>query len=231
MDTTAGVKTMPMVLICKPKPRAGCGVPKRIFLRHDITHRVRGVTMIEVLISIVILSLGLLGFGGLQARMQLAEIESFQRAQAIVLLQDMVDRINANRRNATSYVTSDPLGTSSTLDCSAPGTNVALKDQCEWSNALTGATETKVAGGATVKIGTMNEARGCITNPVTAMPREFVVAVVWQGIVPTAAPTATACGSGAGAYGSDDKLRRSMIARVKIGCLQNDITTGACVTP
>ena len=213
-------------LIVNEKFTLGCCVT-----RHKVARRIDGVTMIEVLISIVILTLGLLGFGGLQARMHLAEIESFQRAQAVILLQDMVDRLNANRRNASSYVTADPLGTSSALDCSAPGTDVALKDRCEWSTALTGAAETKVSGGATVRIGTMNEARGCITNPVTIMPREFVVSVVWQGIVPTAAPTATDCGAGVAAYGSDDKLRRSMIARVKIGCLQNDITTGACVTP
>jgi type IV pilus assembly protein PilV len=193
--------------------------------------RVRGVTMIEVLVSVLILTVGLLGVAGLQARMQTAEIEAFQRAQAIVLLQDMVDRINANRRDAVNYVSPTlPLGTGSTLGCTAPGTNVALKDKCEWSSALSGAAETKVTGGVTVTIGAMNEARGCITNPVASMPREMVVAVVWQGIVPTIVPAATSCGSGNAAYGSDGKLRRAMIARIKIGCLQNDPTTGVCVT-
>jgi len=188
----------------------------------------RGVTMIEVLVALLILTIGLLGVAGLQARMQTAEIEAFQRAQAIVLLQDMVDRINANRKNAVSYVTVVPLGTASTLDCSAPGTNVSLKDRCAWSDELTGAAETQTAGGA--KLGAMNEARGCISNPVAAMPREMVVAVVWQGIVPTIVPTATACGSGEAAYGADGKLRRAMITRIKIACLQNDPATGVCVT-
>ena len=201
-------------------------------LHPGMARHVRGVTMIEVLVSVLILTVGLLGVAGLQARMQAAEIEAFQRAQAIVLLQDMVDRINANRRDAVNYVSPPaPLGTDSTLDCSAPGTNIALKDKCEWSDALTGAGETKDSGGTTVKIGAMNEARGCITNPVATMPRELVVAVVWQGIVPTLVPSATTCGSGIAAYGSDGKLRRAMIARIKIGCLQNDPTSGACVTP
>jgi len=199
-------------------------------LRTGTARHFRGVTMIEVLVSVLILTVGLLGVAGLQARMQTAEIEAFQRAQAIVLLQDMVDRINANRIDAVNYVSpSDPLGTGSTLDCTAPGTNVALKDKCEWSSALTGSAETKTVGGA--KIGAMNEARGCITNPVASMPREMVVAVVWQGIVPTVVPAATSCGSGNAAYGSDGKLRRAMIARIKIGCLQNNPTTGVCVTP
>jgi hypothetical protein len=75
----------------------------------------------------------------------------------------------------------------------------------------------------------MNNARGCITNPVTTMPREVVVAVAWQGLQPTLAPAATNCGSGS--YGSDDRYRRALVARIVIGCLQNDPTTGLCVTP
>jgi hypothetical protein len=51
---------------------------------------------------------------------------------------------------------------------------------------------------------------------------------VWQGVTPTVAPTSTACGQGL--YGNE-QTRRAMIARIKIGCLQNDPTTGVCVTP
>ena len=94
---------------------------------------------------------------------------------------------------------------------------------------MLGSAETK--SGGTIKIGAMNEARGCITVPVATMPREVVVAVVWQGIASTVAPTSTTCGVGQAAYGSDDKLRRALIARVKIACLQNDPATGVCVTP
>src|SRR5205814_2345916 len=70
-----------------------------------------GATMMEVLVSILIVVIGLLGLAGLQSRINLSEMESFQRAQALVLLQDMVDRINANRKNAALYVTTQPLGT------------------------------------------------------------------------------------------------------------------------
>jgi len=155
--------------------------------------------------------------------MQAAEFEAFQRSQAIVLLQDMVDRVNANRKNAANYVTASPLGTGSTLNCSAPAT-VAVKDQCQWSAAILGAAET--TGGANV--GAVAGGRGCITLPVATMPREVVVAVVWQGVTPTLALASTTCGQGL--YG-DEKTRRAMIAKIKIGCLQNDIDTGLCVTP
>ena len=184
----------------------------------------RGVSMLEVLISIVLLTIGLLGVAQLQFRMQAAEVEAYQRTQAIVLLQEMVDRINANRKNAADYVTAVPLGTASTIDCSSPAT-LALRDQCDWHAALLGRNETR--GGT--QVGAMNGARGCVSNPVTTMPRQMVVAVTWQGLTPTAAPGATPCGQGL--YGADDRFRRAMVASVTIGCLQNDSATGICVTP
>jgi type IV pilus assembly protein PilV len=192
---------------------------------HTISGRAeRGVSLIEVLITIVILSFGLLGVAGLQARMQVAEVEAYHRSQAIVLLQDMVNRINANRANALDYVTAAPLGTDNAVaDCA--GLAGAALDLCEWSNALLGAAET-TAGGQ--KVGGMIGARGCIINVAAAMPREFVVAVAWQGLVPTVAPAATTCGEGL--HGAEP-MRRALIARLAIGCLQNDPTTGLCVTP
>lgn len=187
------------------------------------TRRQTGFTMLEVLVTIVILAFGLLGLAGLHGRVQLAEVESYGRAQAIVLAEDMVARLNANRKNAMSYVTSSPLGTGNALaDCS--GLIAADLDLCQWSNALLGSSEQasgEMRGG-------MIGARGCIQNTVATMPREFIVAVVWQGITPTVAPTTTTCGQGE--YGND-ATRRAITARVKIGCLQNDPTTGVCVTP
>lgn len=186
--------------------------------------RLRGVTMIEVLVTIVILTFGLLGVVALQARMQVAQSESYHRSQAILLMQDIVDRVNANRSNALNYVTATPLGTGNAIqDCT--GLAGAALDLCEWNNALLGATES-TAGGQSA--GAMIGARGCITNVVATMPREFVVAVTWQGLVPTVAPASTPCGQGL--YGND-QMRRALVARVMIGCLQNDPTTGLCVTP
>lgn len=186
--------------------------------------RIRGVTMIEVLITIVILTIGLLGVAGLQARMQLAEVESYHRSHAIVLLQDIVARVAANRRNAMNYVTATPLGTGNALQNCIGLTGSAL-DLCQWNNALLGAAETSSGG---QQVGAMIGARGCISNVSATMPREFTIAVAWQGVTPTVASTATTCGQGL--YG-DEQTRRALVARIKIGCLQNDPTTGLCVTP
>ena len=184
----------------------------------------RGATLIEVLVTIVILTFGLLGVAALQVRMQLAQAESYHRAHAVLLLQDMVDRVNANRNDALNYVTAAALGTGNTIqDCT--GLTGAARDHCEWNNALLGTAESTASG---QQAGGMIDARGCITNVVATMPREFVVAVTWQGLSPTVAPTSTTCGQGL--YGNE-QTRRALVARVTIGCLQNDPTTGQCVTP
>lgn len=186
--------------------------------------RQRGTSMIEVLVSIVIVVLGLLGLAGLQSHATLAEMESFQRAQAILLLQDMVDRINANRLNHMQYVTPSPVGADEGYkDCSIPPT-VSERDLCEWNNALFGAAESSSGG---TRVGAMIGARGCVQNTVITMPRQFLVSVVWQGTTPTKAP-ATACGTGQ--YG-DEATRRAITATVTIGCLQNNPASGVCIFP
>jgi type IV pilus assembly protein PilV len=172
----------------------------------------RGFLMIEVLITMFVLLIGLIGLAGLQARAQQVENESYQRVQALMLLRDMADRINANRALAASYVTGSPLGTGSSISCTAPTTTLEI-DQCEWHTALLGAAET--SGGANV--GAMLNARGCVSN-LTASPNgPYLVQVVWQGLVPSGAPPASVtCGSGS--YG-DESLRRAVTTVVQIGDL------------
>lgn len=176
--------------------------------------------MLEVLVTIVILAFGMLGLAGLQSKIFSAEMESYQRGQAVVLMNDMVERINANRNAAATYVLgANTLGTGDAqpADCSALATGLA-RDKCEWSNALKGAAETSSGG---TKVGGMIGALGCITliqaQDATAgvcKPGIYLVSVSWQGLNPTSIPSAT-CGQGT--YGGDDRLRRTISARVSIG--------------
>ena len=187
-------------------------------------HRQGGTTMIEVLVAIIIVVVGLLGLAGLQSRASVAEMESFQRAQAILLMQDMVDRINANRKNATSYATATPLGTgNATGDCG--GKSGRDLDWCEWNNALLGAAESSAGN----SVGAMIGARGCVEVLNAAMPRQLRVSVVWQGLAKTAKNQATQCG--VGAYDSADLQRRVVTTAFTIGCLQNNPATLVCVKP
>ena len=67
--------------------------------------RASGFSLLEVLVAMFITVIGLLGMAGLQSVAGRANLESYQRAQALILLEDMVDRINANRKSASSYIT------------------------------------------------------------------------------------------------------------------------------
>lgn len=184
-------------------------------------YRNMGFSLIEVLVTIVILMIGLLGLAGLQARALTAQMESYQRSQALILLKDMADRIEANRSHAADYQTlATPRGTgfngSDVQNC-ASLTGSGL-DLCEWHNALLGAAETQ----GTNKVGAMIGARGCIYQtivPASGVPGEYRVAVAWQGFNSTAAP-AIPCGQGVGNYGSSDALRRVVALPVLIACLK-----------
>lgn len=176
--------------------------------------------MIEVLVTIVILAFGLLGLVGLQSRLQVSEMEAYQRAQALILLDDMANRIAANRKSADSYITgtTNPLGTGNTCTYST-GSTRQQKDSCEWNNALLGAAETS----GNSKVGALLGGRGCIESPQAS---EYLITVAWQGMGPIARPSDDPLLCGKNAYDgganpacSGDQCRRTVTTRVRIGTL------------
>jgi type IV pilus assembly protein PilV len=177
-----------------------------------------GLTLVEVLVTVVVLAFGLLGIAALQAKMQVGSIESYQRAQAVVLLDDMRARLLGNPAHAPDYVTTAPLGTgdSPPTDCTSLAIGVA-RDRCEWSQELQGSAEKTSAGTAS---GAMVGARGCVEqlqapNPAAGVcqPGIYRISVAWQGLHPTLAPSLSC---GANRYGPDAN-RRAIAVQVTIG--------------
>ncbi len=191
--------------------------------RH-VSLRQSGFSMIEVLVTLVILLVGLLGLAGLMVQSQRAEMESYQRVQALVLLQDMYGRINANRRVAACYVTTalNPayLGTNAagTGPVAAPACAAgtaeqntrATQDMNDWSGLLAGTAETSSGGS---NVGAMVGGRGCLsyggattevdqTDPYTGLSTGvklpgtgiYTLSVAWQGMGETFAPVGLTCG-------------------------------------
>ena len=200
-----------------------------------IASRQAGFTLIEVLIALLIIVLGLLGLAGMQVRMQQAEFESYQRTQALILLYDMVDRINVNRETASCFrVTTNAaagtpfLGVGSTVApaCAASTTannTMAINSMTEWNDALVGAAETK--GG--VSVGAMLGARGCVSYDsatelldagLAVMPGTgiYTATVAWQGtsrtVSPSSLPTPNNCALDTYGSGSNDERRRVVSA-------------------
>ena len=168
-----------------------------------------GFSMIEVLITIAILMVGLLGLAGLQTRVATAEFEGYQRSQALVILQDMVDRINANKKDIAMYVASDIGAGGSQMDCTLQPLG-ALRDRCDFNNELVGVSEKSATS---ANVGAMVNGLACITRSPEA--NVYIVTVAWQGVTPTAVPTST-CGTGL--YG-DERLRRTVSMPVRVATL------------
>jgi len=187
------------------------------------TPRQSGFAVIEVLVTLVIVLLGLLGAAGVLVRSQQASMEAYQRTQALVLVEDMLDRISANRAVADCYALTDAGAGAPHLGTGYAGTPAcgsgtpqnqatAIQDLQRWSALLQGAAETDPSGAF---VGAMIGARGCVSYDLAS--DTFSVTVVWQGLGPTAAPPdEVRCGRGL--YG-DDAQRRALTISMQIADL------------
>lgn len=149
---------------------------------------VAGFAMVEAMVTVVVVAFGLLGVAGLISRAFVAEVEGTQRTQAVLLLQDMVTRIEANRTNAAAYVTGDAGVTgyvttvsggvsATTVVACNPAAALAERDRCEWSRLLAGTNEQVDARNAGVLVGAI----GCI-HEIDAFNRLYAVTIAWQGM-------------------------------------------------
>lgn len=210
--------------------------------QHNTPRAQAGFSMIEVLVTLIILLVGLLGLAGVMVQGQRSEMESYQRVQALILLQDMAARINANRAVAfaapqcyaytTVAATGTPyLGTGSTfVPACTTGTASqnaqAIQDMTAWNTALKGAAET--SGGSNV--GAMVGARGCVSYDATtellttgtpiAGTGIYTVSVAWQGLGNTFAPVGLTCGKNL--YGNEAQ-RRVVSRPFRIGSITNGL--------
>lgn len=191
-----------------------------------------GMSLLEVLFTVVIVTVGLLGLAGGQTRLTQANLESYQRSQALILLQDMVDRLKLNGpiADCLSFTTDTVNGVPyvgqpaaagdvnwknpNALGCGSGtgGTGVAQVDQMaelevsSWDQALKGAGETMSVTGASSQVGAMLGAKGCVSSQRDANGfLIYKVEVAWQGQGPGFAP-ASSCAKGQ--FGADDTQRR-----------------------
>ena len=188
---------------------------KKMSIVSRSSQRQGGFLLLEVLITIVILAFGLLGLAGLQAKIQTSETESYQRTQALLLLQDMVNRVSANRIYAAAYVTANPLGSGDDQPTSCSGLTGVARDQCEWSHGLKGAAEKQSGTGAA--LGAMLGARGCVEQVAGSDPPVYRVAVAWQGMTQLST-SGLACGQNL--YGAEG-YRRAIAGFVPVANLNN----------
>ncbi len=84
-----------------------------------MNRKIQGLTMLEVLITILILSIGMLGIAAIQIKTLTTTQESYSRSQAVALIEDATSKIRANRE----YFATEPESVSGT---DADGNTVEL---------------------------------------------------------------------------------------------------------
>lgn len=127
--------------------------------------RQRGFSLVEVLIALVIMSVGMLGIAGLYVQSLQAGRTSMLRHNAVTLAGDVADRIRANPRAGVTYQDStgqDRSCVANNTDCNE--TEMAEHDIFLWRDQ---AADTLPGGDVT------------ITFDDTVFPNEYTINVNW----------------------------------------------------
>ena len=119
----------------------------------------RGLTLVELLVALLVLSIGLLGLAGLQTVSLQYNHSAYMRTHANNMAYDIADRMRANRsaaRNGAYNIGID--------EPSPAGGTVATDDLAEWRAAITttlpdasGAVAVDGDGNATIRIRWLDE--------------------------------------------------------------------------
>lgn len=151
--------------------------------------RQQGFTLVEVLVTVVIVAIGLLSAAGLQIMSKKANFDATQRTAATALAQSIVARMRANPSQIPAYITAD---NSDATQLSVPGVKcdaaVCAPDQLAafdlwfWGQEVLGVYEKDADD---VVVGGLAFPSACVQNGVGG---SVIVALAWRGITPVSNP-------------------------------------------
>lgn len=130
-------------------------------LKAVVTPRhVRGIGLIEVMVSVLVLAVGLLGIAAMQAMALRGGQGSLENTQAVMATNSILEAIRANPTQAAAY----NMG----MTCAVPsGAGIVGNDQIAWISSL----KTTIGSGATDTT-TCGQISGC--------PAACVITVQWD---------------------------------------------------
>lgn len=113
-------------------------------------HKLRGASLIEALVALLVLALGVLGLAGVQTQTLLESRTTNARAVAIRMVEDLNERMQSNRAirlaspqpNPHPYVFgwgTPPAITTNCLTATCTGTQTAAFDVLQWKDTLSAA--------------------------------------------------------------------------------------------
>ena len=172
-----------------------------------------GFSLIELLVALIIFSIGLLAVAGLQTVSKRANYESLQRTVAAQVANGVLEDMRTNGGGIDIYLAAGDIGGGSrgaqpVPNCSAGAEcNPAQKaayDIWFWEQLLDGNFEMNAGTAA----GGLVLPTLCVTGPVAGGAGTYQVSIVWRGSATITNAVINACGLASGNYGAQNEFRR-----------------------
>lgn len=175
----------------------------------------RGFSLLELLIALVVFSIGFLGVAKLQTVSKQANFESLQRSTAAHIAYGLLEDIRTNADAIDVYRTAGEIGGGNTAgepvpnchngaDCIA--VQKAAHDLWFWEQALDGNFEMNAGAGT----GGLMLPTLCVTGPAAGGAGVYQVTITWRGSASITNSVNSPCGAGSGNYGDNLEFRRIM---------------------
>jgi type IV pilus assembly protein PilV len=175
----------------------------------------RGFSLIELLVALVVFSVGLLAVAGLQTVSKQSNFEALQRTAASQIAYGLLEDMRVNGDAIGVYLAAGELGNGSrgaepAPDCSGASVcNAAQKashDLWFWEQVVDGNLEMNGnAGGGGLILPAL-----CVNGPAGGGAGIYMVTVAWRGSASLGNANASACGTAGGNYGDNNEFRRIM---------------------
>jgi type IV pilus assembly protein PilV len=173
----------------------------------------RGFSLLEMLVALVIFSIGLLAVAGLQTVSKQANYEGLQRTTASQIANGLLEDIRMNGDAINIYRTADAIGGSSYGGEPAP--TCAIGSECNsaqkaahdlwfWEQVLDGNMETNGGAGT----GGLMLPTLCVAGPAVGGPGIYRVTIAWRGSASIVNTVNNPCGAASGNYGDENQFRR-----------------------
>jgi len=172
-----------------------------------------GFSLIELLVTVIIFSVGLLAIAGLQTVSKSSNFEALQRTSASQVAHGLLEDMRVNGDGAAIYLAAGELGGGSlgaepvpNCTTAAPCSAVqkAAHDLWVWEQAIDGNLETNSGGGT----GGLVLPSLCVTGPAGGGAGMYVVTIAWRGTTSITDNVNNACGTASGNYGTGNEFRR-----------------------
>lgn len=181
-----------------------------------MTRRIQhGFSLIEMLVALVVFSVGLLAIAGMQTMSKQANFEALQRTAASQIAHGLLEDMRVNGDAIGTYLGAGEIGLGSRGNEPAPNCSggtictaaqKATHDLWFWEQVLDGNLEMSGnAGGGGLVLPTM-----CITGPAGGVAGMYVVTVAWRGTASITNMNNSGCGTAGGNYGAESEFRRIM---------------------